>query len=656
MSLYTPQSLPHTPSSHTMNAPLPPLPVELLSTWSSWRPSRADALLTPPHSNSPSRRVLSPQTHSNVVLPPIKHFHHDLARLTPDQSRPAAHESHHMRSLQATPPPVNNPHKWHNYDSSLRLPPVVVPHPPSHPVTATPDHATYCPERSLPSPPLVLDWVSSFQQQSSHFIAEKTCEMICYLWFSTQSQSTSSPSKRNRVGDDQQQQAYFPLSSSATASLQFSVSHAFIRFMQKVLETTQVSQSVIVLSLHYIYRMKARNPFTSGQSGSEYRVAVAALMMANKFVDDNTYTNKTWSEVSGIELDEINRMEREFLLGIDFGLYVDKTTYDSWLNLLKGLIMAKEKDSQHWRRSGWHSRSSRLGKGQKPLTSQYRRSRSTSHRARSSSPSHSVSYPPVMSDRSNLVFPVPQMALVPPHLYTGSKRSAADAFSPMSASFPPIKPSKRSAGLSLDIPEFEYPSPRSSEQSSASPMEPLQSFSKMSLGASPVDAGSTPAWASSIRQDVAPQTLVSAYRVDEKRPYAAPQNLFFYALSCSPVESENARKGRLHYHQPPPTGSVTQQMQPSFPVAIQSASASPYDIHMRVPLPAPLPPFSEVSRDWTRASHSPAGRQVHRPQQQFGDTHVPSAPFANAGPPGFQFYATAPHPDAAHVLHRGRRL
>ena len=62
------------------------------------------------------------------------------------------------------------------------------------------------------------------------------------------------------------------------------------------------------------------------------------------FFTSNTYTNKTWSEVSGIELEEINRMEREFLLGVDFNLYVDKPTYEAWLNLLKGLVWAKERD------------------------------------------------------------------------------------------------------------------------------------------------------------------------------------------------------------------------------------------------------------------------------------------------------------------------
>ena len=119
--------------------------------------------------------------------------------------------------------------------------------------------------------------------------------------------------------------------------------------------------------MHILYHAQLR--FTASQPGSEFRIAVAGLMMANKFLDEwvpscsrafshskcnvcsNTYTNKTWSEVSGIDLAQINRIEREFLMGIDFGLYVDKPTYESWLCLLKGLVHAKDKDSKQFRRT-----------------------------------------------------------------------------------------------------------------------------------------------------------------------------------------------------------------------------------------------------------------------------------------------------------------
>lgn len=130
----------------------------------------------------------------------------------------------------------------------------------------------------LSPPPEPVDWLTRSTHRSSQFLAEKTCEMICYLWFSGLSRDAS-PSIRARPST-------IPKPSSATASFQLFVSHEFVRFMQKVLETTQVSQSVIVLALHYIYRLKIRNRFTNAQPGSEYRVAIAAMMMANKFLDE----------------------------------------------------------------------------------------------------------------------------------------------------------------------------------------------------------------------------------------------------------------------------------------------------------------------------------------------------------------------------------
>jgi hypothetical protein len=75
-------------------------------------------------------------------------------------------------------------------------------------------------------------------------------------------------------------------STSPPSSLQLRTTPTFVSFMQKLLETTQVSQSVIVLSLHFIYRLKERNRFTPAQKGSEFRIAVAGLMMANKFLDE----------------------------------------------------------------------------------------------------------------------------------------------------------------------------------------------------------------------------------------------------------------------------------------------------------------------------------------------------------------------------------
>ena len=57
-----------------------------------------------------------------------------------------------------------------------------------------------------------------------------------------------------------------------------------------------------------------------------------ALMLANKILDDHTYTNKTWSEVSGLPVQALNEAEMEFLEGLDFSLHVSQTTFAAYVH------------------------------------------------------------------------------------------------------------------------------------------------------------------------------------------------------------------------------------------------------------------------------------------------------------------------------------
>jgi hypothetical protein len=97
------------------------------------------------------------------------------------------------------------------------------------------------------------------------------CETICYIWYASPTTGLASPPH-----------------DAAASREQLLPAHQFVAFMQKVLETTQVSQSVIVLALHYIYRLKHSRSIAHLQvnPGSEWRVAISGLMLANKFVDE----------------------------------------------------------------------------------------------------------------------------------------------------------------------------------------------------------------------------------------------------------------------------------------------------------------------------------------------------------------------------------
>lgn len=258
---------PPTPMSTT----LPSLPAELLqATWSAWRPRHSTGLITPPMSTALPRPA--PQPHPQVSLPPITHFDRQLAVLPPRASMCfvfVLRVSDWMFTV--TPPqdasnwskPAPHPISPDRYDDELDVcdPPF--------------QHKPFIPDDA----PHLIDWFDSSLKRPASFIAEKTCEMVCYLWFSPPpSSSATSPSLPSPP--------YSPEVPTQTSALQLAPSATFVQFVQKLLETTQVSQSVIVLSLHYIWRLKERNRFTTGLQGSEFRIAVSALMMANKFLDE----------------------------------------------------------------------------------------------------------------------------------------------------------------------------------------------------------------------------------------------------------------------------------------------------------------------------------------------------------------------------------
>ncbi|KAI5997507.1 hypothetical protein EDD15DRAFT_2410812 [Pisolithus albus] len=447
--------------------------------------------------------------------------------------------------------------------------------------------------------PHLIDWFDSTLKRPASFIAEKTCEMVCCLWF-------SSPSPSSHISSSHQipSPAYSPEIPATTSPLQLAPSAAFVQYMHKLLETMQVGQSVIVLSLHYIWPLKERNRFTNGLPGSEFRIAVAAMMMANKFLDEGVRYRPQRDPQNG----------EEFLTAVDFSLHVSGKQYASWLHLLKGLVLAKETESRKWR-------------GSQPMTSMsvartYRwRCQSTAYRARSTSPM--------------------QLTNPPASTY---HRSATDAFSPTSVSFKELPPLKRPTGMTLQIPETSYHNRRSS---GSSPLDSLYSLAKTSSSSWPHAQRSAQSAQSQPRSRVIeghPQTLVTAYRAD--RPV---NSLYYYSLAGSSINGDSEqpkgnRKARLRCYQPPP-----QVPPPSY----TSASVSPHDSHVTLAATRqPSPPHlhdgiwarklssSNCGSAHTYKKVSPVERDQSLqlpPLRGDGTCAVPSAPFANAGPPGVQF-------------------
>ncbi|KAJ4351371.1 uncharacterized protein N0V89_006711 [Didymosphaeria variabile] len=149
-------------------------------------------------------------------------------------------------------------------------------------------------------------------------LPQLAAEVTCLFWFE------SSTVLKQVLDGNSPRMPIQPLSPDAIPTT------GFRKWVTTILTTTQVAQNVILLALLFIYRLKLTNPTVKGKPGSEYRLLTVALMLGNKFLDDNTYTNKTWAEVSGISVQEVHVMEVEFLSNMRYSLFTSQKKWEEW--------------------------------------------------------------------------------------------------------------------------------------------------------------------------------------------------------------------------------------------------------------------------------------------------------------------------------------
>ncbi|PVU92509.1 hypothetical protein BB561_003775 [Smittium simulii] len=106
----------------------------------------------------------------------------------------------------------------------------------------------------------------------------------------------------------------------------------FQKFCLSIFTSTQVSTSAIFLALLYFKRLYQSPNFSQAAEkiGSEFSMFSVSLMLASKYLDDNTFATKTWAKVSLVPVSKFFNMQNEFLKAIDYKLYVDPSEYYNW--------------------------------------------------------------------------------------------------------------------------------------------------------------------------------------------------------------------------------------------------------------------------------------------------------------------------------------
>lgn len=125
-------------------------------------------------------------------------------------------------------------------------------------------------------------------------------------------------------------------------------SPAFRRFVHQVLAQTLLSPTAFLLGILNSLRLLTMAQLSDGTidpvvlelfaqptSAAPFKLFTLGMMIANKHLDDNTFLNKTWNEVTGIPLAELNQTEAWFLKKCNYEVTVPDETWIGFLNRLQ---------------------------------------------------------------------------------------------------------------------------------------------------------------------------------------------------------------------------------------------------------------------------------------------------------------------------------
>ena len=186
-----------------------------------------------------------------------------------------------------------------------------------------------------------LESLSSSLREGAKVQAAST-NKVAPSTFSSMRRSSSSHRANSLRGDETSSSLH------GTAALGSEPSPAFRRFAHQVLAQTLVSPTAFMLAMMYTLRVphmavqindkgiaqldpEATEIFASPPSAAPFKLFTLGLMIANKHLDDNTFLNKTWNEVTGISLVELNRMERWFLEKCSYEVTVPEEPWVAFL-------------------------------------------------------------------------------------------------------------------------------------------------------------------------------------------------------------------------------------------------------------------------------------------------------------------------------------
>jgi hypothetical protein len=112
---------------------------------------------------------------------------------------------------------------------------------------------------------------------------------------------------------------------------------SIIAYLQRIQKFAKCSDAVFIVALIYIDRLiELRNIVLT--SLNVHRIIITSILLASKTTDDNSFNNSYFAKLGGLPPKEMNILECEFLLLVNYSLFVLPESYDKYYEELRNFI------------------------------------------------------------------------------------------------------------------------------------------------------------------------------------------------------------------------------------------------------------------------------------------------------------------------------
>ena len=102
-------------------------------------------------------------------------------------------------------------------------------------------------------------------------------------------------------------------------------------YINRIIAYTEIEKNTLICSLIYLDEIDKKKPITEFNI---HRIFFTAVLISIKYNEDDIFKNDYYAKISGVTLNEINKMESTFISLLDFNLYISPIIFEKYQNLI----------------------------------------------------------------------------------------------------------------------------------------------------------------------------------------------------------------------------------------------------------------------------------------------------------------------------------